>query len=110
MKNKIKFYLDEHIANAIADGLRRRGIDVLTIVEAGKRGAKDEEHFAFAQQEGRVIVTHDTDFLRLAAKHSHHAGLVYSQQGRSIGEMVRKLTLFAQIISAEEMMGRIEFI
>ncbi len=110
MKNKIKFYLDEHIANAIADGLRRRGIDVLTIVEAGKLGAKDEEHYAFAHQEGRVIVTHDNDFLRLAARHPNHSGLVYSPKGKTIGEMIRKLTLIAQIITAEEMTGKIEFI
>jgi hypothetical protein len=35
MKNRIKFYLDEHIPKAIANGLRRRGIDVITVVEAG---------------------------------------------------------------------------
>lgn len=83
---------------------------MLTIVEAGKRGASDEEHYAFAQQEGRVIVTHDSDFLRLAVKCPDHPGLVYSPQGKTIGEMVRKLTLIVQLITAEEMNGKIEFI
>jgi hypothetical protein len=30
----MRFHLDEHIANAIADGLRRRRIDVTTTVDA----------------------------------------------------------------------------
>lgn len=33
MKNKIKFHLDENISQAIAHGLKRRGIDVTTTPE-----------------------------------------------------------------------------
>lgn len=107
---KIRYYFDEHIADAIVKGLRRRGIDVLTLAEAGKLGAADEEHFAFAHQQGRVIVTHDDDFLRLTAASSDHSGVVYGPQGRAIGEMVRKLTLIPQVLTAEDMRGRVEYI
>ena len=31
----IRFHLDENVSNAIADGLRQRGIDVTTTSEAG---------------------------------------------------------------------------
>jgi uncharacterized protein with PIN domain len=110
VSSSIRFYLDEHIPNAIAEGVRRRGIDVLTISEAGKLGASDEEHFAFARQQGRVIVTHDTDFLRLAADSSDHSGVVYAPQERTIGEMVRKLSLIARVIKEEKMRGHIEYI
>ena len=60
------FHLDEHIDPAIADGLRRRGVDVTTTLGAGLRGAADEEHVAFARAQGRVIVTQDSDFLRIS--------------------------------------------
>ena len=30
-------------------------------------GASDKEHFTYAYEEGRVLVTFDDDFLRLAA-------------------------------------------
>lgn len=30
MTQKIRFHLDENVSNAIAEGLRRRGIDVTT--------------------------------------------------------------------------------
>jgi predicted nuclease of predicted toxin-antitoxin system len=105
-----RYYLDEHIANAVAQGLRRRGLDVLTLTEAGNLGASDEEHLAFAREEGRTIVTHDDDFLRLAAQTRDHAGVVYMPQRRSIGETVRGLTLIADVLGAEGMRGHVEFL
>ena len=35
MTQKIRFHLDENVSNAIAEGLRRRGIDVTTTSETG---------------------------------------------------------------------------
>ncbi len=34
MSEKIKFYTDEHVPTAVVSGLRRRGMDVLTVKEA----------------------------------------------------------------------------
>ena len=50
MPKTIKFHLDEHIPGAIADGLRREGINVTTTSEAGLIGASDEDHINFARQ------------------------------------------------------------
>ena len=58
----IRYYLDEHIAKAVAKGLRRRGIDVQTLTEAGMLEATDKEHLAFARDERRAIVTPMTTF------------------------------------------------
>lgn len=110
MSKTVRFYFDEHVGHAITKGLRRRGIDVLTLVEADMLGVSDEEHMAFARNQGRVIVTHDDDFLRLAAEGVDHAGIVYAPQGRTVGAMVQGLTLIAQVLTAEEMHGHIEFI
>lgn len=110
MSETIRFYFDEHVGHAIAKGLCRRGVDVLTLVEADMLGASDEEHMTFARSQGRVIVTHDDDFLRLAAEGIDHAGIVYAPQGRTIGAMVQGLTLIAQVLTADEMRGHIEFI
>ncbi len=49
MANRIRFYLDQNVAHAIAEGLRRRSVDTLTAQEAGKCGASDEEQIAFAE-------------------------------------------------------------
>ncbi|WP_372636952.1 DUF5615 family PIN-like protein [Fodinibius sp.] len=73
MNSPSKFYLDEHIPTAVTDGLRRSRIDVLTLVVADKIGAIDKEHLAFARQQRRAIVTHVTDFLRLASATLDHS-------------------------------------
>ena len=64
---QISFYLDEHVARAVALGLRQRGIEVLTVQEAGLTGESDLSHLALAAAQGRVIFTQDDDFLRLHA-------------------------------------------
>ena len=107
----MRFHLDEHVAPAIAEGLRRRGIDVTTTVDAALLSAPDEDHILFAKREGRVIVTQDTDFLRNAAGDQTHFGIAYYPQGkRSIGEIIRHLALMHDVIGDEEMRGRIEYL
>ena len=40
MNAEIKYYADEQIPSTMVAGLRRRGIDVLTTVEAGMLGQR----------------------------------------------------------------------
>lgn len=54
---RISFYMDEHIPAAVSDGLRRRGVDVLTAQQADMLGASDEEHLTLAMRERRTIFT-----------------------------------------------------
>lgn len=111
MNRSIRYLVDEHVAKAVATGLRKRGIDAITIAEASLLGAEDEDLLAFAQEENRVMVTQDRDFLRLAAEgKGERVGIVYAPHGRSIGELVRLLDLLAQVSNAEEMRGRVEYI
>ena len=62
MPEQIRFYMDEHVPAAVTQGLRRRGVDVLTVQGAGSCSAADEEQLAFALTQGRVIFTQDADF------------------------------------------------
>ena len=55
----IQFHLDEQVANAIAEGLRRRGIDVTTTPELKMKGASDEEQLVFVRKNDRVIFTNN---------------------------------------------------
>jgi predicted nuclease of predicted toxin-antitoxin system len=90
--------------------LRRRGIDVLTASEAGLLSASDEEYLERSRAEGRVLVTHDSDFLRLHQRQSPHAGIVYCQQGRrTIGQIITGPVLIYEILAAREMIGQVEF-
>lgn len=107
----IRYHLDEGIPNAIANGLRLRGIDVTTAAEAGLLEATDDEHLAYALANERVIFCCDDDFLRLAASDADHAGVAYChQRERTIGQMVHGLVALWRDTSAEEMKGQVRFL
>jgi predicted nuclease of predicted toxin-antitoxin system len=107
----MRFHLDEHVADAIAQGLRQRGIDVTTTAEANLLDAEDEEHLAFARSSGRIVVTQDADFLRLDSEDRNHLGIVYYAQGtRKIGEVIGHLVLMHECMEADEMRGRVEYL
>jgi predicted nuclease of predicted toxin-antitoxin system len=111
MPNRIKFHLDENVSNAIADGLRRRGIDVTTTPEMGLISASDEEQVAFALTEERVIFTQDDDFLRLHQVGVNHCGITYCRQrSRTIGEIINTLALIWEWVELEDIKGKVEFI
>jgi predicted nuclease of predicted toxin-antitoxin system len=111
MAEKIKCHLDESVERAIADSLRRREIDVTATPEVELMGVSDEEHLAFALGQGRVVFTHDADFLRLHRRGVEHAGIVYChQQSRSIGEIVRALVRIWELQTSESMYQHVEFI
>lgn len=110
MAESVTFYMDEHVPRAVAEGLRRRGVDVLRAQEAGLLEADDERHLAFALREGSVIFTQDADFLRLHAAGRPHAGIVYAPQQTPIGIIVRGLMLIYDILSPDDMAGHVEFL
>ncbi|MEM9273182.1 MAG: DUF5615 family PIN-like protein [Cyanobacteria bacterium P01_F01_bin.143] len=64
--------MDENINPDVAKPLRLRGIEVTTTQEINLLGETDEVQFDFVCQQQRVIVTHDTDFLRLAIQNKTH--------------------------------------
>jgi predicted nuclease of predicted toxin-antitoxin system len=65
----------------------------------------------FAASSRRVLVTQDADFLRLHAEGVAHAGIAYCRQGAvPIGELLRFLVLIHDLLSPEEMAGRVEFL
>ena len=107
----LRFHLDEHVAHAIAHGLRQRQIDVTTTTDAGLLSAPDDDHLEFASREQRVIFTNDSDFLRLAADGRPHTGIVYSPpEASSIGDVIRFLALLHDCLSPDDVANRIEYL
>ena len=77
----MKVYLDEDLSSAIADILRRNGIDAVTAQEAGNVQLTDRAQLAYATREGRAIVTANVvDFVQLAheavATNTEHRGII----------------------------------
>ncbi len=108
---EIRYYLDEHMDAAVAIGLRRRGIDVTTTVDAGLTSASDPEQLNFAFVEQRVFVTRDRRIIATGGHGMHHAGIVIAQRGRgTIGPTVLALAHLHRTMSCEEMKGRVEYL
>ncbi|HLH26282.1 MAG TPA: DUF5615 family PIN-like protein [Chloroflexota bacterium] len=107
----MRFQLDEHMPNAVAQALRQREIDVLTVHEASLLGRPDHELLAHAHAAGRVMVTHDADYLRLHSQGVEHAGIAYCAHGsRTIGQIVERLVLIHEVFQPDEMLNRLEYL
>ena len=102
--------MDEQVPNSVIKGLRLRGVDVLTTKEADLLGGTDKEHLSFASRQGRIIFTHDVDFLRLHAQGMEHSGIVYTRQRTPVGSVIRGLMLINQVLEPDDMKNHLEFL
>ena len=109
-----RLYLDEDVFSAVALGLRRRGFDVLTTVEAANRGRSDLEQLEFAVAERRCLFTFNRGDLanlhtqRIAAG-QHHFGIVVAPQTQ-IGQIVKLLARFLSNRSADDLRDQLIWI
>jgi predicted nuclease of predicted toxin-antitoxin system len=107
----LKFHLDENVDSAIAEGLRLRGIDVTMPVDVNLLSAKDEDHLEFATRDGRVLFTHDEDFLNLARRNSVHSGIAYCHVDTlSIGQIVQYLELMSDCMDPQNAADHVEYL
>ena len=101
---------------ALVVGLRRRGVDLLTVQEVGRRGLSDESQLEWATENHRAIYTQNSaDFQRLHTEflmHERHHGGIIILNGRpaSIGEQIRGLLAILMARTAEEMADALEFL
>lgn len=111
MPEQIQFFLDEHIPAAVGVGLRFRGIDVLTIQEAERAGLSDSDQLQFATEQNRVIVSFDSDFLKLASEGMHHAGIIWCPATKySIGDLIGRLVLVHAVLNPNDMRNHVEYL
>lgn len=112
---RLRIYTNESVNVAIADGLKRRGLDAFSARDTGNLGLTDEEQLNYASAVKATIFTHDTDFLQIAAgwteKGRTHHGIIYChQKSYTIGELIRKLRTLSAVLSSGDMLNHIEFL
>ena len=111
MTEKIRFHLDENIRIEIALGLRRFGVDVTTSGDVSLLGADDNNQLFYATEQGRILVTHDRDFLVMHAVDCEHAGIAYCHSKKhDIGAMLRALVLLWTNRAPKDMHGRVAYL
>ncbi len=111
----IALYMDEHVHRAITEGLRLRGVDVLTVQADGYHHKPDPILLDRATQLQRVMFSQDEDLL-IEAKHHQtegipFAGVIYAHQLQvTIGICVRDLELMAKAATPEDLANRVEYL
>lgn len=108
-------YMDVHVPAAITEGLRRRGIDVLTAQEDGTREADDEMLLIRSTELSRVLFTQDDDLLAFAAnwqaKGIDFSGVVYAHQlGPGIGRIIEDLELLMHAAEPRELENHVIYL
>ena len=111
----LALYMDVHVPSPVTEGLRRRGVDVLTSQEDGTREATDEALLLRASELERLLFSQDGDLLRIAAEWRDadrgFYGVIYAHQRRAgVGQLVEDLELIASCCSAEELSGRVTYL
>jgi predicted nuclease of predicted toxin-antitoxin system len=71
----LKFLVDQCLSPVLARLLSQAGHDVVHVRDRGMSSATDDEILALADDEGRVLISADSDFgeILTLAKDSHYA-------------------------------------
>lgn len=110
----VELYLDEDVSALVADLIDARGFDVITTREAGNLGNGDAAQLTYAVQKNRTLLTHNrADFEALAqayfaAGHAH-SGIIIAVR-HPPHEIVRRLLLILNHVTADEMRDQIRYI
>lgn len=107
--------MDHHVPRAVTNGLRLRGVDVITAGEDGAGELQDPALLERATESNRVLFTQDDDLLIEAARRQRlgqtFAGVVYAHQLRiSIGDCIRDLELVAKVGEPGDMVDQTLFL
>lgn len=111
----VKLYMDVHVRWSVTDGLRRRGVDVLTAQEDGSATLEDDPLLDRATALGRVLFSQDEDLLREATHRQRNnilfAGVIYAHQLRiTIGQTIDDLELIAKVAEPSNLENRVEYL
>jgi len=108
----LALYMDHHVPKAITNGLRARGVDVITAHEDGTDQFDDPELLDRANELHRILYTQDDDLLIEATRRMQEGisfhGVIYGHQLRvSIGGCVRDLEIMAKAGEAEDIINQV---
>ena len=106
--------LDEDVFKSLAPALRTRGFDAVSVHDLGHYGWADEEHLAYAADEGRAVFSFNApDFIALHTLYHQegrpHAGIVLSKQ-RAFRETLHLLLGLLNRVTAGEMKNQLWWI
>ncbi|HVT29731.1 MAG TPA: DUF5615 family PIN-like protein [Lacipirellulaceae bacterium] len=111
----VRLYMDVHVRRAVTQGLKRRGVDVVTAQEDERARSTDDVLLDRAHTLGRVVFSQDDDMLREARRRQKNddafAGVIYAHQQRiTTGQAIRDLELIAKVYEPADLENRVEYL
>jgi len=111
----VPLYMDVHVKLTVTNGLRLRGVDVLTAQEDGRAVLPDEKLLERATSQGRLVFTQDEDFLAIATEWQLSGkpffGVAYSHQmSITVGQAVMQLELICKVMTPDELRSTILYL
>ena len=111
----IRLYMDHNVPRAITNGLKLKGIDLITAYEDGSSQLDDSELLDHASELERVLFTRDYNLLQEATKRQRAGvpfyGIIYAHQLKiSIGDCIRDLELIAEAGVPEDLINQVQFL
>jgi hypothetical protein len=80
----------------------------VSLIHPPPNRVKTKEHLAYARVQELILVTFDRPFAGRTQKHSDHGGLIcLTLPQDDIGGIVRALTEFSEIYTAEDAAGQV---
>jgi hypothetical protein len=113
----IRFLADEDFNGHIIRGLLRRepDLDIVRVQDVGLMGQGDDRLLAWAENEGRVLLTHDVSTMtnhayeRMRIGH-HVADVVEVPQSLAIGQAIKDILLIARLSSDKELENQVQYL
>jgi len=107
--------MDVHVRAEVTEGLRQRGVDVLTAQEDGSRRPSHPALLDRATALGRVLFSRDDDLLAEATRRQtsgdRFGGVIYAHQlSVGVGRCVTDLELIAKASDPEEVANTVTYL
>ena len=111
----IRLYMDHNVPRAITNGLKLKGIDLITAYENGSSQLDDSELLDRASELERVLFTRDYNLLQETTKRQRAGvpfyGIIYAHQLKiSIGDCIRDLEIIAEAGHPEDLINQVQFL
>ena len=111
----VRFYMDVHVRRAVTEGLRLRGVDVLTAQEDGAAELSDSQLLDRSSVLGRILFTQDDDLLAEArireSSGEPFVGLAYAHQlNISVGPCIADLELISKATDYADWVSKVIYL
>lgn len=111
MGSDIRLYFDENVEVEVAEQIKLRGIDAVTVRDLNLLGDTDMNHLQHAAEMGRVLCTYDMDYLRLDSQGVSHGGIIFAKEHvTSLGDWIRGLELICGVYTPDDFRNHVEYL